>query len=291
MKSLKLFFLVTVTAALLTISLSASAVVKYETIVNPTELGGRISGPVGDIFFEGGANDSNLTDFPCCPPGTPGLNTIGSTGYSTFYDNFTNFNILSQVYTQSTWEVGAGQSVFGNNQFTSFMGQAEFAGVADGLQPGIETISNVDQSIITVNPNNTSTFITFTEDENFIYTDTSIASYYLLRGQDPSSVFSDTSLFDVNDFAGEVTQSGIIDHFNYLINDIVDPNWTFLGWSYWTIEGAAKSGSGFDDVLGLGVASFVSYDLGAIPVPVPAAVWLFGSALLGFVGISRRRKS
>ena len=27
------------------------------------------------------------------------------------------------------------------------------------------------------------------------------------------------------------------------------------------------------------------------PVPIPAAAWLFGSALLGFVGLSRRRKS
>ena len=26
------------------------------------------------------------------------------------------------------------------------------------------------------------------------------------------------------------------------------------------------------------------------PVPVPAAVWLFGTALIGFVGMSRRRK-
>ena len=26
------------------------------------------------------------------------------------------------------------------------------------------------------------------------------------------------------------------------------------------------------------------------PVPVPAAVWLFGSALIGFIGFSRRRK-
>jgi hypothetical protein len=33
---------------------------------------------------------------------------------------------------------------------------------------------------------------------------------------------------------------------------------------------------------------FVAVDLG--PVPVPAAVWLFGSGLLGLVGIARRRK-
>ena len=26
------------------------------------------------------------------------------------------------------------------------------------------------------------------------------------------------------------------------------------------------------------------------PVPVPAAVWLFGTALVGFIGLSRRRK-
>lgn len=31
--------------------------------------------------------------------------------------------------------------------------------------------------------------------------------------------------------------------------------------------------------------------LGAVnPVPVPAAIWLFGTALIGFIGISRRRK-
>ena len=28
----------------------------------------------------------------------------------------------------------------------------------------------------------------------------------------------------------------------------------------------------------------------ASPVPVPAAVWLFGSGLLGLVGVARRRK-
>ncbi|MCP4333688.1 MAG: VPLPA-CTERM sorting domain-containing protein [Gammaproteobacteria bacterium] len=28
----------------------------------------------------------------------------------------------------------------------------------------------------------------------------------------------------------------------------------------------------------------------AVPVPIPAAIWLFGTVLIGFVGISRRRK-
>jgi len=34
-----------------------------------------------------------------------------------------------------------------------------------------------------------------------------------------------------------------------------------------------------------------SGNAGAAMVPVPAAVWLFGSGLLGLIGISRRKKS
>ena len=33
-----------------------------------------------------------------------------------------------------------------------------------------------------------------------------------------------------------------------------------------------------------------TYSISVSPVPVPAAVWLFGTALIGFVGMSRRRK-
>lgn len=42
----------------------------------------------------------------------------------------------------------------------------------------------------------------------------------------------------------------------------------------------------------LGSNGTLSYDVAAVPagVPLPAAAWLFGSGLLGIVGISRRRK-
>jgi hypothetical protein len=46
-------------------------------------------------------------------------------------------------------------------------------------------------------------------------------------------------------------------------------------------ELAPAGGAGFFDT--------VSFDVA--PVPVPAAVWLFGSGLLGLVGVARRRKS
>ena len=36
--------------------------------------------------------------------------------------------------------------------------------------------------------------------------------------------------------------------------------------------------------------SSLTIDSGVPPVPVPAAIWLFGTALIGFIGISRRRK-
>lgn len=40
-----------------------------------------------------------------------------------------------------------------------------------------------------------------------------------------------------------------------------------------------------------GPAATAVANLGPAPVPVPAAVWLFGSGLLGLVGIARRKKS
>jgi hypothetical protein len=53
----------------------------------------------------------------------------------------------------------------------------------------------------------------------------------------------------------------------------------------------------FEDVLSLqltvlpGDADFVKIDNIATTVPVPAAVWLFGSGLLGLIGIARRKKT
>ena len=42
---------------------------------------------------------------------------------------------------------------------------------------------------------------------------------------------------------------------------------------------------------GTGVTGFSAFDLSPSPVPVPAAVWLFGSALLGLVGLGRRKNT
>ena len=38
------------------------------------------------------------------------------------------------------------------------------------------------------------------------------------------------------------------------------------------------------------ISNFAIYGAAVSPIPVPAAVWLFGTALIGFVGMSRRRE-
>jgi hypothetical protein len=44
------------------------------------------------------------------------------------------------------------------------------------------------------------------------------------------------------------------------------------------------------NILTLAGRGIIDPGTGLNPVPVPAAVWLFGTALMGFVGMSRRRK-
>lgn len=53
------------------------------------------------------------------------------------------------------------------------------------------------------------------------------------------------------------------------------------------IEFFAAHIAGFDTTNGVTSAQFA----GSSPVPVPAAVWLFGSGLLGLGGLARRKKS
>lgn len=70
------------------------------------------------------------------------------------------------------------------------------------------------------------------------------------------------------------------------------PTDLFTGILLWNVDltGVNNLHIDFDNPVHTSLAQ-VAVDIGATVIPVPAAVWLFGSGLLGLVGIARRRKA
>ena len=116
-------------------------------------------------------------------------------------------------------------------------------------------------------------------------------------------LLGDTASVLVRDDPGEgVTATGgtnFVSNHNWvgcctdgLVLGSLDDNWTLYAefdrrsWSDFTGWLALGDGGSID--LAGDLDRRVRFDLA--PVPVPAAVWLFGTALVGFVGYSRRRK-
>ena len=77
------------------------------------------------------------------------------------------------------------------------------------------------------------------------------------------------------------------------IVDPFSPTWVDFNWNNVThMTMASYGGTPVDSFLGSGtqfVMDDFTYHLAS--VPVPAAVWLFGSGLIGLIGIARRKKS
>jgi hypothetical protein len=70
--------------------------------------------------------------------------------------------------------------------------------------------------------------------------------------------------------------------------------WDVVGDTYTSTDVIATTPAGPDGILGLSMidGAFVGFNANfdfVAPVPVPAAVWLFGSGLLGLVGVARRK--
>ena len=56
------------------------------------------------------------------------------------------------------------------------------------------------------------------------------------------------------------------------------------------IDGDGIAGIGFIDSTFASVPFAANFDFSTTTVPIPAAVWLFGSGLLGLIGMARRKK-
>lgn len=94
---------------------------------------------------------------------------------------------------------------------------------------------------------------------------------------------------------------GLTDYLGVLVSgSLVGSQWAAFGgavyYETWRVRllssASATSGFSVDTIPGTAGGNFAQYVGVQNPaVPVPAAVWLFGSGLLGLVGIARRKKS
>lgn len=286
-------FLSTITLlSLLCMSFTTSAVVTYQSISSEL-LVNQYPGIGSDIYWQGGSNDFVIANQPDGSP-IPGSNTIGSSVFDIGADMFGRG--LSFSFQKSEWTFDS-NLVIGANQFENVTTQSELFNFQDGLLPRVQSLNPSVSSIVTLNPNNSSSFNLFTQADIFLAESNTIAGYYLNVGQDPNNIFSDASLFSGLDpfFNGtdlvDITQQGVIDQFNFLINDIVDPGWQSLAIYYYSTEfaiGSSAAPNFFSNTSG----SFVSYDSGSIPsaqVPEPSTYMLLGLGILSMVGFSRKK--
>ena len=268
---------------------TVNAAVTFEIITGNSFIG-QTTGPLGDPYWEGAPNDAPLTDF--FDPATTGLNTIGSTGLFLAYDNLINFNFQFQSFGLGS-TVYDNPAVFGDNVISSLTREAEIIGFGDGVTGTVQTLVGTN-NVVTQNPNNTYSYTGLTtEDALYNYTTSSINAYLISAGEDPSTIFgsgvSGVGIFD-GGINGPIDPLRVVAQFNYLAGE-VGPLWTAIGIEFFQTTATAKDPTMFDDFEGLGYYSFVSYDAGASPVPVPAALPLLMSGLLGLFGIRRLRSN
>jgi hypothetical protein len=144
-------------------------------------------------------------------------------------------------------------------------------------------------------------------DPEFDAFDTRASLEVVLYETDPFEFFSDRGTLDFEIGATPLTQPGTgseasvflqLDHTNTMsdsgqISIDVATNDEFYIWAFLRAESQSGSSATSANAFDTGTMTFLGNPnlVAASAVPVPAAVWLFGSGLLGLIGIARRKKA
>lgn len=159
---------------------------------------------------------------------------------------------------------------------------------------------------VVINDSDPGPGVTFVDQLNPLNVGTSISGYYVNVGAfdstpqtqltlDFTTVVSDVS-FDFANPTGDLTVSvfdisgGSLGVFNYSGED------PFINQAGFNYGAGSVVISGIGDIASVLIEpglnqTLVIDNLNFSPVPIPAAVWLFGSGLIGLIGVARRKKS
>ncbi|MEM7401839.1 MAG: VPLPA-CTERM sorting domain-containing protein [Pseudomonadota bacterium] len=267
----------------------------------------------GDISWQGGSSDAVLTTLPGITTATPGRNTLGtsSRGIATLLDG----TAVNSSFARGTSTYGNG--IFFNPRNAGQPGEPTrvFSPLTDvnqeveilGFGPSSSGNTRLlgDNQALFFSEDNFFRNGAVTANNDFFFSPSGQTpvrnSYYILNGQDPEVVFENL----VNEVPGYftpdgvllantypfVTQQGIVDQFNFLLDNLIRDDWTLLTYEVlWLTGRDINTNADVFEFFAYGISNITFDELSFTPIPLPPAVWLFGTALLGFAGISRRRK-
>ena len=266
--------IIIISLSFLFFSHATSAAVTFE-IITGSSFVGQTTGPTNDIYWEGGTNDSPLTDFYAS--GTNGLNTIGSSSNFKVYDNSTNFNFQYEGFVIGNHATFNSPIIIGDNTITDSLRDTEIIlqGLPDGLTGNIQTPDGTG-NIVTFLGNNTLTYTNrLVDDPNFSHNFNSINAFYITAEQDPATIFNsaNSSIFASPNLAltPNIDPQRLIAHFEYLKTQVA-PGWKVITFELFNLTSLTKNPLVSPDIFSIATVNTVSYDEGAIPaIPENAA--------------------